>query len=452
MSEESAENEPAPNLWDLLENENGGDDIREKILTDLVQRTVDKLRRKDDGEDLALCSTNSANYGICRAIWNRAWAQERAHWEGEQVPADNTRQDIPFFNRAEGFARILDLIKRRDGVELTSELPTDMSLQKAYKHLRGAREWAPRHWQPNRQHFQSRTELRVAVERWCRDEPGDRDRILETYGHPEAWIVTGIADFSQLIHARDGSHFNEPIGAWDTIHVQNMTGLFHTNHRFNQYIGKWNVRNVLTMESMFHQSYSFNQPIGDWNVSSCQSMFEMFCMASAFNQPIGKWITDRVLSMAFMFQEARAFNQPIEDWNVRAVGSMNGMFNNAKRFNQPLNGWGKTFRVINISEMFKGATRFNQPLNAWDTSRVQFAVDVFLNASKFVQDLSNWILHPGATPRSKTYITEVKEQLQAKLAAQRSRSGTRTLRSATRAAGTNSVVDELYSFHGLLLG
>ena len=77
------------------------------------------------------------------------------------------------------------------------------------------------------------------------------------------------------------------------------------------------------------------------------------------------------------------------------------MFNNAKRFNQPLNGWGKTFRVINISEMFKGATRFNQPLNAWDTSRVQFAVDVFLNASKFVQDLSNWILHPGATPRSK---------------------------------------------------
>ena len=107
--------------------------------------------------------------------------------------------------------------------------------------------------------------------------------------------MTGIADFSQLFHARDGSHFNEPIGAWDTIHVQNMTGLFHTNHRFNQYIGKWNVRNVLTMESMFHQSYSFNQPIGDWNVSSCQSMFEMFCMASAFNQPIGKWITDRSL-------------------------------------------------------------------------------------------------------------------------------------------------------------
>ena len=85
MSDESAENEPAPNLWDLLENENGGDDIREKILTDLVQRTVDKLRREDDGEDLALCSTNSANYGIC-SIWNRAWAQERARGKVNRFP------------------------------------------------------------------------------------------------------------------------------------------------------------------------------------------------------------------------------------------------------------------------------------------------------------------------------------------------------------------------------
>ena len=417
--------------------------MQRKILTDLVERFVDKLRRQDDGEDLWLCAANKTNHNICKAVWGRVWAEERDFWEGEQVPADNIRQDIPEGEtRPSGFARIIDLIKRRDGVDLTSELPTNMSLQKAYKHLRGAREWAPRHW-AERMPVSDEFALARMIDMWASDDR--RQLIIQSRGYPEAWIVTGVTSFHLVFKGRENSVFNEPIGAWDTSSVLTMSNAFSDNEDFNQYIGRWNVSNVSDMWNMFSGASSFNQPLELWDTSGCRNMSGMFSHAESFNQPIGNWKTQNVYTMASMFQRARAFNQPIEQWDVSQLLYTSRMFKNAFHFNQPLNGWHPTFKkVIDISFMFDRANHFNQPLNQWDTSTVLNARGVFRGALNFVQDITGWSTE-SMNPESKVSFARYSQGIKRELERQEYRA---KLRSAS--AGTSSIVDQVFAFHKLV--
>ena len=58
------------------------------------------------------------------------------------------------------------------------------------------------------------------------------------------------------------------------------------------------------MRGMFYGS-SFNQPIGAWDTSRITDMSEMFALSS-FNQPIGGWDTSQVTTMSAMFDGTRS--------------------------------------------------------------------------------------------------------------------------------------------------
>ena len=69
-----------------------------------------------------ICATNTAMRSMCMHFWTSTIAGEKQYWEQQQVPADTIRQDIPEGEpRPSGFARILDLIRRRDGVKLEED-------------------------------------------------------------------------------------------------------------------------------------------------------------------------------------------------------------------------------------------------------------------------------------------------------------------------------------------
>ena len=99
-----------------------------------------------------ICATNSAMRNICEQFWFEAVATEKLYWEErytvdgvvEGVPRDDVRQDMDETDECRrGFARILDLIHRRDGVKLeVNKLPKNITMKKAYTSLVGARNWS----------------------------------------------------------------------------------------------------------------------------------------------------------------------------------------------------------------------------------------------------------------------------------------------------------------------
>lgn len=455
-------------FWAKLESENGGEDARDLIVSDIVTPIVNQLQDDDrydsngnyydrnGGDNLWICESDKRNYNICRRIWERLWAEERSYWEteypqknlGRGVPSDNQRQDIPADQtRPAGFDRIIDLIKRRDGVELTSELPKNMSLKKVYTHLRGARKWAPRHW-AGRRPIENNEKLRKLISGW--GLPEKQPLIKATYGYPEAWITTRITSFFWLFNERFYDFlpfFAQPIGAWDTSSVVDMTGAFAKNEHFNYYIGRWDVSRVRFMMDMFYEANLFNQPLEKWDTSGCANMSGMFRLATRFNQPIGNWQTQNVTTMADMFAGARAFNQPIEQWNVTELLNTTGMFQEAVSFNQPLNGWHTTFKkIVHISEMFNRAVAFNQPLDQWDTSTVVSAERVFRGCKSFIQDITGWnkqSMNPESLESMERDAQSIKKERyrQEYLKKLRSASAKRTK--------TSSVVDQVFAFHKL---
>ena len=238
-----------------------------------------------------------------------------------------------FDKRREGFARILDLIHRRDGVKLEEDkIPKDVSLSKAYEHLHGARDWAPRHW-ADREAFADASELIAAFFHF---EMGGEERAeaIERYGEPEAWIITNVTDLSALDYSffnkwseeREegdddfylGPEFNEPIGAWDTSSVTNMAATFRDFRKFNQPIGAWDTSSVKRMDGMFTNATAFNQRIGGWDTSKVVTMERMFDSAASFNQGLGSWDTSNVQHMVAMFVHS-AFDQDVSSWSLERL-------------------------------------------------------------------------------------------------------------------------------------
>ena len=178
--------------WDSL-----SDDLREKI-----------LMMDADG----ICATNTAMRSMCMHFWTSTIAGEKQYWEQQQVPADTIRQDIPEGEpRPSGFARILDLIRRRDGVKLEEDkLPQHTTMKKAYTSLIGARDWAPHHWRPNREAFASLADLRDAFATLALATTDDgRRAVIQRYGEPEAWIVTQLTILAELAQSDFKFFWNE---------------------------------------------------------------------------------------------------------------------------------------------------------------------------------------------------------------------------------------------------
>jgi surface protein len=382
------------------------------------------------------CATNQATLASCEEFWAEAVAKEKRYWEREYmfdgeygVPADEVRQDmLRIDKRRRGFERILDLIRRRDGVELEEDqVPKHVSLKDAYDSLVRARTWAPRHWRANREAF---PDILALGQAFCDFTKGGdlKDDAIQRYGEPEAWIVTHVQDFSGLdgILYQEweddhddtddyiGPTFNEPIGAWDTSNATFMAGTFRDFDHFDQPIGAWKTSKVQSMDEMFMNATNFNQPIGNWDVSEVVNFQKMFASAASFDQPIGEWKTSKATSMDHMFYEAYHFDQPIGAWDTSSVTDMSYMFRNATSFNQPIGGWDvsrvenmrdmfrdtfvfdqplcswNTSRVRDMDEMFESAVAFDQPLCSWDTSRVQSMADMFRGATVFNQPIGDW--------------------------------------------------------------
>jgi surface protein len=191
--------------------------------------------------------------------------------------------------------------------------------------------------------FQSKRELRKAVEKYCKYEAASMEEIACTYGYP--------------------------MDKWDVSQLEDMSGLFGGMDTFNEYIGSWDVSNVTNMNYMFAGARAFNQDIGSWDVSNVTIMFSMFLGASVFDQYIGSWDVSNLTNMSSMFQKATSFNQDIGSWDVSNVRHMNSMFESATSFNQDIASWNVS-NVTDMYHMFKNATSFNQDIGSWDVSNV----------------------------------------------------------------------------------
>lgn len=209
------------------------------------------------------------------------------------------------------------------------------------------------------------------------------------------------------------------IGSWDVSNITNMNGMFRLAQKFNQDLSTWNVSKVTTMNAMFSQTgrfnngntaltwgngtrnvvnftqlfhgSAFNQPINDWDVSGAKYMTDMFA-ESSFNKPLNNWNVSNVTHMNSMFIRARHFNQNLSDWAVANVTTMHSMFKEAEQYNNggvPLDWGTATENITNVEAMFAGTIAFNQPI-LWQIPKVTTTKDMFLHATKFNQNISNW--------------------------------------------------------------
>ena len=84
---------------------------------------------------------------------------------------------------------------------------------------------------------------------------------------------------------------------------------------------------------------NFNSKL-DWDVSKVECMRHMFDGCTEFDQPIGGWDVSKVTGMASMFQNTHSFNQPLADWNLDTdIFLVRDMFLGASKFNKDISNW-----------------------------------------------------------------------------------------------------------------
>jgi surface protein len=236
--------------------------------------------------------------------------------------------------------------------------------------------------------FESKKELRDAIEKYCLYLPECMEEIACMYGYPiDKWDVSQLQDMSEIFSGM--FFFDEYIGSWDVSNVTTMNEMFSWAKYFNQDIGSWDVSNVTDMCFMFNEARTFNQDISSWDVSNVTMMTRMFRFATSFNHDIGSWDVSNVTLIWGMFANAYNFNQDIGSWDVSNVTSMKEVFKGAYSFNQNLGSWDVS-SVTDMEVMFQDASTFNQDIGSWDVSRVTNMEKMFLRAAAFKQDLTSW--------------------------------------------------------------
>ena len=131
-------------------------------------------------------------------------------------------------------------------------------------------------------------ELRKRVSEWITNA----EVAEETYGHINAWDVSGVTDMSELF--KGVVEFNQDISGWNVKNVTNMNGMFWGATEFNQNISEWDVGGVTDMRYLFNGAVTFNQNISGWDVKNVTNMIGMFWGATAFNQDISGWNVEGV--------------------------------------------------------------------------------------------------------------------------------------------------------------
>jgi surface protein len=227
-----------------------------------------------------------------------------------------------------------------------------------------------------------------------------------------SWNTATVKDMSYMFGNTDV--FNQPILLWKTTNVTTMQGMFVRAKAFNQPIFKnlsgsfstgespdynWYTLHVRDMSSMFHDALSFNTNLNNWTTFNVTDMSNMFAGAVKFNNTgnsLGtnntwEWNTSNVTSMYGMFMGATQFNSYVGNWNVSNVTDMSFMFTKAEAFNNEIQYWAVN-KVLYMSQMFMGATVFNQPLDGWSQklSALRSADNMFGRALAFNQYLRGW--------------------------------------------------------------
>ena len=113
--------------------------------------------------------------------------------------------------------------------------------------------------------------------------------------------------------------------------------------------------------------------MGAWDMRLVTTTQSMFTNATNFNEPsIVNWDMSSVTTLPFMFSGASSFNQPIGVWNLSSVGStsMAGIFLNATSFDQDLSNWGQHInQTSSLTQFLQGVTlstaNYNSMLITW---------------------------------------------------------------------------------------
>eukprot|EP00978_Attheya_sp_CCMP212_P040367 scaffold219610_cov41-Attheya_sp.AAC.1 len=88
--------------------------------------------------------------------------------------------------------------------------------------------------------FQTRKELRQAVQKYAKYNRVDAEEVAQTYGWPiDRWNVSNVEDFSYIFYFAES--FNEYIGSWDVSRASSTANMFTAATNFNQDISSWNT-------------------------------------------------------------------------------------------------------------------------------------------------------------------------------------------------------------------